>query len=38
MEKLITFFDIPREDSAISLNDSYLELDFNVTHTSGGQA
>ena len=25
------FIDIPREASAISLNDSYLELDFNVT-------
>ena len=25
-------FDIRREDSAISLKDSYLELDFNVTH------
>ena len=29
------FIDIPREDSAISLKDSYLELDFNVTHRAG---
>ena len=26
------FIDIPREDSAISLKDSYLALDFIVTH------
>ena len=26
------FIDIPRKDSAKSLKDSYLELDFNVTH------
>ena len=26
------FIDKPREDSAISLKDSYLELDFSVTH------
>ena len=29
------FIDIPREDSAISLKDSYLELDFSVTHRAG---
>ena len=29
------FVDIPREDSAISLKDSYLELDFSVTHRAG---
>ena len=29
------FFDITREDSAISLKDSYFELDFNVTHRAG---
>ena len=28
-------FDIPRKDSAISLKDSYFELDFNITHRSG---
>ena len=27
--------DIPREDSAISLKDSYLKLDFSVTHRAG---
>ena len=26
------FFDLPSEGSAISLKDSYIELDFNVTH------
>ena len=29
------FNDIPRQDAAISLEDSYLELDFNVTHRAG---
>ena len=29
------FIDIPREDSAISLKDSYLEIDFSVTHRTG---
>ena len=29
------FTNIPREDSAISLKDSYPELDFNVTHRAG---
>ena len=29
------FIDIPTEDSAISLKESYLELDFNVTHRAG---
>ena len=29
------FIDIPREDTAISLKDSYLELDFSVTHRAG---
>ena len=32
------FFDIPREDKAISIKDSYLELDFNVTHRAGAHA
>ena len=32
------FLDIPREDSAISLKDSYLELQFKVTHRAGGHA
>ena len=31
------FIDIPREDSAISLKDSYIELDFNVFHENGAQ-
>ena len=31
------FSDVPREDSAISLKDGYLELDFNVTHRAGSQ-
>ena len=29
------FIDIPREDSAISLKGSYLELDYNVTQRAG---
>ena len=29
------FIDIPRDDSAISLKDSYLELNFSVTHRAG---
>ena len=32
------FIDIPREVSAISIKDSYLELDFNVTHRAGADA
>ena len=32
------FFVIPREDSVISLNDNYLELDFIVTQKAGGHA
>ena len=32
------FIDIPREDSAFSLKDSYLELDFNVTYRAGAHA
>ena len=32
------FIDIPREDSATSLRDSYYELDFNVTHRAGAHA
>ena len=32
------FIDIPREDRAISLKDSYLELNFNVTHRAGAYA
>ena len=34
-ERSQTFIDIPREDRAVSLEDSYLELDFNVTHRAG---
>ena len=32
------FIDIPREDSAISLKDGYLDLNLNVTHRAGGYA
>ena len=32
------FIDIPREDSAISLKVSYLEIDFNVTRRAGAYA
>ena len=32
------FIGLPREDNAISLRDSYLELDFNVTHRAGTHA
>ena len=32
------FIDIPQEDSAILLKDSYLELDFNVTHRDAAHA
>ena len=32
------FIDIPKEDRANSLKGSYLELDFNVTHRTGGHA
>ena len=39
MEKIIKFFfDISREDSAISSKDSYLEIYFNVTHRIGAHA
>ena len=31
-ENNLIFIDILREDSAISLRDSYLELDLSVTH------
>ena len=29
------FFDISTKDSVISLKDSYIELDFEVTHFAG---
>ena len=32
------FIDIPREDSAISMKDRDLELDFNVTHRASSHA
>ena len=32
------FFQIPREDSAFSLKDSYLQLDFRVAHRAGAHA
>ena len=37
-ENIEVFIDKPREDIAISLKDSYLELDFNVTHRAGVHA
>ena len=33
-----TFDDIPREEKAFSLKDTYLELDFNVTQRAGAHA
>ena len=38
MEKKYNFFNIPREESATPLKDSYFELDFNVTHCAGASA
>ena len=38
MEKLSKFYDKPREDSAISLEDRYVDFDFNVTHRAGSHA
>ena len=38
MEKITSFFDKLREVGAISLKDSYFEVDFNVTHRAGGHA
>ena len=32
------FVDIPGEDSALSLRNCYLDLDFSVTHRAGAQA
>ena len=37
-EKTQIFIIIPREVSAISLKDNYLELDFNVTHRASAHA
>ena len=37
-ENFQSFIDIPREDSAYSLKDSFLEIDFNVTHRAGAHA
>ena len=37
-ESFQIFIDIPREYSAISLKDSYLDLDFNDTHRAGARA
>ena len=31
-ENIQFFIDIPMQDSAFSLKDSYIEFDFNVTH------
>ena len=33
-----TFNDIPREEKAFSLKDTYHKLDFNVTQTAGAHA
>ena len=38
MEAIINLFDIPREDSASSLKDSYLDLDYSVIHRAAGLA
>ena len=37
-ENIHIFIDIPSEDSAISLKDSYLKLDFKANHRAGVQA
>ena len=37
-ENIKFLFDIPREDSAISLKDDYPEIDFRVTQRAGPQA
>ena len=37
-EKIQNFIDSFEENSAFSLKDSYLEIDFNVTHRAVGQA
>ena len=37
-EIIQSFIDIPRENRAISLKDSYLELDFSVTHRARAHA
>ena len=37
MEKTTRFFDILKKDSAVSLKDSFLELDFGVTQKANGQ-
>ena len=36
--EIINFYNIPRKDSAISLKDSFLELDFQVTRRAYGHA
>ena len=38
MEKIFKFFDLPREESAISLKSSYVELDFNITQRACARA
>ena len=38
MEKIYNFFDVHKQDSAISLSDSYLQLDFNGAHRAGARA
>ena len=37
-ESIQSLIDIPRENSGISMKDSYLELDFSVTHRAGAHA
>ena len=37
-EKVKLFFEIPKEDSAIPLKVSYLEIEFNLTHKAGAHA
>ena len=36
MIKIELLIDVPREDSAISLKDSYLESEFDLKHEAAG--
>ena len=39
MQNIFKFFnDVPREDNANPLKDSYHEVDYDVTHRAGGHA
>ena len=37
-QNIQAFIDIPRENSDLSLKDSYLELDFIVSHLANGHS